>query len=112
MPVNKRVRWTQDLLNEFFDSRDLTYKKLTLDGELGPNTKRNIRHARYYLGLGKTIEAQSSQITDELIRTLKDPRRRLSGWSAPATPAVWRRPVCASGAGRPTSRRARSAPRG
>ncbi len=81
MAVDKRTRWCQELLNRFFNSRGLTYAPLGLDGELGPHTQRNIRHARYYLGLGGSLEGQPSEITDELIRTLKDPRRRLTGWS-------------------------------
>lgn len=79
--MNARVRWTQVCLNAFFRTRHLTYKPLALDGELGPMTERNIRHARYYLGLGASLERQSSAITDELIRTLKNPRRVVLGWA-------------------------------
>lgn len=81
--MSRRVRWTQVLINRYFRSRKLGYRPLKLDGRMGPTTKRYIRLARYFLGVGPgNVSRQSAEVTDHLINALKAPRARIPGHSS------------------------------
>lgn len=77
-----RNRWGQVLMNRFVSTRRLKYNALHLDGIYGRTSRKRARVCRYYLGLTSDIDHASSDLTDEFIRLLKDPRSVPHGWSA------------------------------
>lgn len=81
--MSAQVKVVQGLLDEFFDSRNLQYKRLARDGVPGPITRRKIRLFRFYDGLrpGYGPEQQESKITAALIAALQHPRARIRGFT-------------------------------
>lgn len=78
--MSDRVRVTQSRLNRFFREEKLSYRPLRVDGKLGPTTRKRIKLARYFLGVGPgNVGGQSAKVTDVLLHALLRPKKRLKG---------------------------------
>ena len=84
MPVASRaeVREFQRAWNAFAKRFGLHYKPLKVDGVAGKLTRIAIKKARYFLGVGaRDWRDNETNVTDELLATLRDPFRRIRGYT-------------------------------